>query len=48
MVYKNMFSTNRQSFGESFNVFIVLEKRGKILESIYQDLFNEGELGYKD
>ena len=50
MIYlnQNLFSLDRQSVRENCNLFILFEQRGKVLISIYQDLFNNVELSYND
>ena len=50
MIYlnQNLFSLDRQSVRENCNLFILLEQRGKVLASIYQDFFNNIELSYND
>ena len=50
MIYlnQNLFSLDRQSVRENFNLFILFEQRGKVLISIYQDFFNNVELSYND
>ena len=46
MIYlnQNLFSLDRQGVRENCNLFILFEQRGKVLISIYQDLFNNVEL----
>ena len=50
MIYlnQNLFSLDRQSVRENCNLFILFEQRGKVLASIYQDLFKNVELSYND
>ena len=50
MIYlnQNLFSLDRQSVRENCNLFILIEQRGKVLASIYQDFFNNVELIYND
>ena len=45
---QNIFSTNRQKVRENCNLFILFKQRGKVLETIYHDIINEGELSYRD
>ena len=50
MIYlnQNLFTIDRQSEREYFNLFILFKQRGKALISIYQDFFNNVELSYND
>ena len=50
MIYlnQNLFTLDRQSVRENYNLFILFEKGGKVLISIYQDFFNNVELNYND
>ena len=50
MIYlnQNLFTRDRQNVREKCNLFILFEQRGKILTSIYQDFFNNGEISYDD
>ena len=50
MIYlnQNQFTIDRQSVRENCNLFILFEQRGKVLISIYQDIFNNVELSYND
>ena len=50
MIYlnQNLFSLDRHRAREICNLFILFEKRGKALTSIYQDFFNDAELDFKD
>ena len=45
---QNLFTIDRQSVRENYNLFILFEQRGKVLKSIYQDFFNDVELSYND
>ena len=48
MIYlnQNLFTKDRQSVREKCNLIILFEQTGKVLISIYQDLFNNVELSY--
>ena len=48
MIYpnQNLFTIDRQSVRENCNLFILLEQRGKVLISLYQDFFKNAELSY--
>ena len=50
MIYlnQNLFTIDRPNFRENCNLFILFEKRGKVVTSICQDLFNDVELSYND
>ena len=50
MIYlnQNLFSLGRQNIGEICNLSILFKPRGKSLTSIYQDLFHDAKLTYKD
>ena len=50
MIYlnQNLFSLDRHSVRENYNLYILFEQRGKALTSIYQDFLNDSELDYKD
>ena len=45
---KDQLLMNRQSVRENCNLFILFEKRGKVLISVYQDFFINVELSYKN
>ena len=50
MIYlnQNKFIIDRQNVRENCCLFILFEPRGKVLISIYQDLFINVELNYND
>ena len=50
MIYlnQNLFSLDRQSVRENCNLFVLVEQRGIVLESIYPDFFNNVEFSYND
>ena len=50
MIYlnQNLFTIDRPSVRENWNLFIVFEQRSEVLISIYQDFFNNFELSYND
>ena len=48
MVYpnQNLFTVDRQNVRENCILFILFEQRGKVLTSVYQDMFNNVKLSY--
>ena len=50
MIYlnQNLFTIDRQSVRENCNLFILVEQRGKVLISIYQDFLNNVKFSYND
>ena len=50
MIYlnQNLFTIDRQSVRENCNLFILFERKGRVLISIYQDFYNNVELSYND
>ena len=47
-INQNLVFLDRQSVRENCNLFILIEQRGKVPISIYQDFFNNVELSYND
>ena len=49
MVYLNMnlFSLGRQNVRKYFNITILFQQRGNVLQSIHRDFFNEIKINYK-
>ena len=45
---QNLFTIDRQSVRENCNLYILFERRGEVLISIYQVFFNNVELSYND